>query len=150
MQITARASGAGDAACLEVLGAKAREELSASRGAPLYLSLEGVASKTEGPESLRAVVEIDETVVGFLEARLVRLDKGGTICRIEGLYVEPAAREVGAGEALLDEAVAWARRNGARGLDAYALPGARQTKNFYEAAGFVARLLVMHRPLDEA
>jgi hypothetical protein len=31
------------------------------------------------------------------------------------------------------------------GIDAFALPGMRETKNFFEGSGFTARLLVMHR-----
>ena len=34
------------------------------------------------------------------------------------------------------------------GADALALPGNRATKNFFEQNGFVARSIVMHRPLD--
>ena len=35
------------------------------------------------------------------------------------------------------------------GVDATALPGHRQAKNFFERAGFTARLLVMHHAVDQ-
>jgi hypothetical protein len=33
------------------------------------------------------------------------------------------------------------------GIDAVALPGMRETKNFFEAAGLVARAIVVHKAL---
>jgi hypothetical protein len=33
-------------------------------------------------------------------------------------------------------------------VDGIALPGDRQAKNFYESAGFKARMLTMHRRID--
>jgi hypothetical protein len=51
------------------------------------------------------------------------------------------------GEALLDAAMAFGREHACRGIDSYALPGARETKNFFETAGMKARLLVVHAPL---
>jgi hypothetical protein len=41
----------------------------------------------------------------------------------------------------------WARTLGCAGIDAPALPGNRAAKAFFEGQGFLARLLVMHRPL---
>ncbi len=61
--------------------------------------------------------------------------------------MEPDAREVGVGEAVLARALEWATARGCIGVDAWALPGERATKNFFEAAGFTARLLVVHRSL---
>ncbi len=61
--------------------------------------------------------------------------------------MEPGARGVGVGRALLDDLVAWFSASGCRGADASALPGDRATKNFYEAAGFKARLITVHRAL---
>ena len=50
------------------------------------------------------------------------------------------------GEELLAALVEWCTQQGATVVDSLALPGKRATKNFYEAAGFKARLLtVSHR-----
>jgi GNAT superfamily N-acetyltransferase len=75
--------------------------------------------------------------------------------RVRELFVDPDARAVGLGEAILGELLAWFREQGCGGVDAMALPGHRQAKNFFEEQGFVARLLVMHHvpdpdPGDEA
>ena len=66
---------------------------------------------------------------------------------VDACYVEPEARGVGVGRALLDDLVAWFASSGCRGVDVTALPGDRATKNFLEGAGFKARLLTMHRTL---
>lgn len=36
---------------------------------------------------------------------------------------------------------------GCLGIDALALPGNRETKNFFEASGLTARAIVVHRSL---
>jgi GNAT superfamily N-acetyltransferase len=64
---------------------------------------------------------------------------------IEEIYVQPEARAVGVGELLVERLVAFCVEAGCSGVDAAALPGHRQAKNFFERAGFTARLLVMHR-----
>jgi hypothetical protein len=47
----------------------------------------------------------------------------------------------------MGELLAWFSARGCLGVDSTALPGARETKNFFEESGFTARLLVMHRRL---
>ncbi len=63
-------------------------------------------------------------------------------------FVEPGAREVGLGHLLVEQALGWFGSQGCTGVDGTAFPGDREAKNFFESAGFKARLLVMHRPLD--
>ena len=63
------------------------------------------------------------------------------------LYVSPEARRAGVGRAMAASLSAWCRSMGCNGVDANALPGSRAVKSFFEADGFTARLLVMHRPL---
>jgi len=64
---------------------------------------------------------------------------------IECCYVEPQARGVGVGTALMEAAVAWCVDRGCTEIDAMALPGDRATKQRLEAAGFTARLLTLSR-----
>jgi len=85
---------------------------------------------------------IDGVPVGYA---LVSADDD--IAVIEELHVDPQARAVGVGEAMLDSIVDWATAQACRGIDAFALPGARETKNFFETFGMTARLLVLHRDL---
>lgn len=75
-------------------------------------------------------------------------DRGGPAV-LELCYVEPGAREVGVGGALLRAVVEWADEQGADGVQAVAGPGDRSTKRLLEAAGFKTRLLVLHRRGDE-
>ena len=51
------------------------------------------------------------------------------------------------GRAMAESLMSWCRSQGCSGVDASALPGSRAVKSFFEANGFTARLLVMHRPL---
>lgn len=90
---------------------------------------------------------IDGAVVGYAMAHEEPLEDGGRVAVLTDVYVEPDARGVGVGAALLDAAVAWATERGCRGIDSAVLPGMRASKNFFEAAGMVARLIVVHRPL---
>ncbi len=88
---------------------------------------------------------LDSVVVAYA---LVQRSEVAGLARIAELFVEHAARSVGIGELLRGACVTTARDWGCSGLDAFALPGARETKNFFEAGGFKARLLVVHRSLD--
>ena len=67
--------------------------------------------------------------------------------RIECCYVDPDARGVGVGTALMGAAVEWCEASGCVEVDALALPGDRTTKQRLEAAGFTARLLTLSRRL---
>ena len=64
------------------------------------------------------------------------------------IYVDPDAREVGVGEAMMDRGAGVVRGPGlSSGVDAVALPGDRATKNFFERFGLTARAIVVHRAL---
>ena len=91
---------------------------------------------------------IDDVVVGYGVGRTEKLRDGRTLGRVEDLYVEPEARAIGVGETVMDALLNWFRQRGAFSVDAYALPGDRGTKNFFEESGFTARLLVMHHRLE--
>ncbi|MCL2394974.1 MAG: GNAT family N-acetyltransferase [Acidimicrobiaceae bacterium] len=109
-------------------------------GSPLA-HLRAAASR---PDDVVAVGLIDEVVVGFGYGRL-REAPGERIGVIEALYVEPDAREVGVGDAVAGVLVDHFDGLGCDGIDAFALPGNRKAKAFFEGHGFTARLLVMHR-----
>jgi len=86
---------------------------------------------------------IDDVVIGYLIAEFGQ----DRIIRIEQVWVTPEARELGFGDELLATAIASASGRGAVGVEGQALPGDRQTKNLYERAGIVARLITTFRRL---
>jgi ribosomal protein S18 acetylase RimI-like enzyme len=90
---------------------------------------------------------IDGTIVGFGTVEIETLRDGTRLGVIGDLFVEREARAVGVGESIADLIVAYCAAAGCVGIDAYALPGARDAKNFFERSGFTARALVMHHQL---
>lgn len=101
----------------------------------------------DAEDVLVLVGTIDDVVVGYAvceaSAALPQADEP-LIGRIRDLFVDVEAREVGVGEAMLSECIAWLRGRGVRAADMRVLPGHRAAKNFCEDNGFVARSLVMH------
>ena len=127
------------------------------RGGPVFVAREGRAEPVE--ESLRQAVldpqcsvvvgTVDDVVVGYATGRVESLRDGTALGVIDDLYVEPEARAVGVGEAMMGHLLAWFRARGCQGLDSTALPGLRATKNFFEESGFSARLIVMHHRMAD-
>ena len=89
------------------------------------------------------VAVIDDVLVGYLVADL----GDDLIVRIDQVWVTPEARELGFGDELLASAIESARSRGAEAVEGQALPGDRHTKNLYERAGIVARLITTFRRL---
>ena len=92
---------------------------------------------------------IDEVVVGYAAVRIEDLRDGSRLGVVDDIFVEEEARGIGLGEAMMADLVAWCVSQGCFGMDAMALPGHRQTKNFFEESGFTARKLVMYHSLLE-
>lgn len=99
--------------------------------------------------SIVLVGTIDDVLLGYAAGRTEELRDGRCLGLIDDLFVEEEARAVGVGEAMMDQLLDWFRRQGCAGVDSTALPGARETKNFFEESGFSARLLVMHHRMEE-
>jgi GNAT superfamily N-acetyltransferase len=99
------------------------------------------------PERCRSadvyVGTIDDVVIAYLVAELGE----DAIVRIDQVWVTPEARELGFGDELLATAIEAARARGAVAVEGQALPGDRHTKNLYERAGIVARLITTYRNL---
>jgi GNAT superfamily N-acetyltransferase len=121
---------------------KARE----ARQEPIQEALEELL---EDPEHRVLVATIDATVVGYAVARLERLADGTVLGVIDDIFVEEGARQVGLGELMINDLMAWCEEQKCIGMDAMALPGHRATKNFFEESGFTARQLVMHHRFAE-
>lgn len=134
-----------------------RAELAAIRGGTRWLRREARAEPLE--DAYRSLLERDDaavvvgtihgSLVGFGTAEIETLADGTRLGHLDDLYVEPDARSVGVGEAVLAALVEFCRGSGCDAIDATALPGHRSAKNFFEGAGFTARALTMHREFDD-
>jgi len=129
---------------LRVLRGGALWELRESRVQPIVEMFEGLLSRAD---AMVVVGTIDDVVVGYGTLEIEDLPDGTRLAVIGDLYTEPEARAVGVAEAVAGELVAHAIAAGCIGVDAFALPGQRQAKNFFERSGFTARALLMHKPL---
>lgn len=138
----ARAAEAGDEARLDELRAGALADLLPARGGAVLAALN---SRLPAPPVV--VGTLDGQVVGYVAARVEELLGGERLGVIQEVYVEPDARGVGVGEAMMEAVTAWCRGVGCTALDGSALPGDRTAKAFFESHGFTARLVVMHRRL---
>jgi len=155
---SARPAQREDAERCAALCRAALAELEGQRGGALFARREtglvakallrpGGLDRLLGDERRQVVVGVlDGVVVGLIVARVDMVGEA-PVGVVDACYVEPEARGVGVGRAMLDAAVAWLTASGCRGVDASALPGDRATKRFFEGAGFKARLVVMHRPV---
>ncbi|MGB0111691.1 MAG: GNAT family N-acetyltransferase [Ilumatobacteraceae bacterium] len=139
-----RPATASDAGQLQFLEAEARLALDGQRGAERWLVEHPAIGTgwTRLPDGVEVIVgHIDEVVIGYLVAALGE----DRIVRVDQVWVTPEARELGFGDALLATAIERARASGAVAVEGQALPGDRHTKNLYERAGIVARLITTFR-----
>jgi ribosomal protein S18 acetylase RimI-like enzyme len=153
----ARAARASDVSAITDLARTAVGELGLLRGGPVWQLQDarvepigdGIVADVARPltEGLTVVGTIDDTIVGYGVSRLATLTDGSLLSEVSDLYVDPEARGIGLGEAMMDLLVAHATDAGAIGIDALALPGDRATKNFFETFGLKARAIVVHRSL---
>ena len=77
-------------------------------------------------------------MIGFMEPLLEHV--GEVIGAIRYVFTHLEAREVGVGEAMLDQMLDELRTRGIVRFDAHVLPGHRLVKNFFESGGFSAQL----------
>lgn len=144
-----RRATAGDAEAIRSLDREARDGLLSARGGPQWLEEHPL-----GPDGVTVahsdacvlVAEIDGVVVGGLAMNPP--DARG-VAAVVGVYVVADARELGFGDILLADAIAWARSVGAIAVEGEALPGDRDTKNLYERAGITARSITVYRRIDD-
>jgi ribosomal protein S18 acetylase RimI-like enzyme len=151
----ARPATSADLGVLIELADAAADELAPTRGGAVFLARE---APEPGPErfvaamaddtQLVVVGTVDDQVVGYGVVRLEPLRDGGRLGVIDDLFVLPDARGIGVGEAMATSLIGYCEDHGCTGVDAVALPGNRQTKNFFETFGLVARAIVVHRRLQ--
>lgn len=152
-----RPAGADDVGPITEMARALRDEITDVRGGILWAQREGLAEPLDrayeellSRDDARVVVgTIDDVVIGFGVGVLDRLHSGERLGVVTDLYVDPEARGIGVGESIANTLLAWFEEQGCTGADAWALPGHRMTKNFFEDQGFVSRGIVVHRDLRE-
>jgi GNAT superfamily N-acetyltransferase len=129
----------GDVDDLGSLETAARGSLVDQRGGPRWLEEHPPHHPAWAATASRRVLvaDLDGCPVGYLVLDL------GRVAVVESVFVDPGAREVGFGDALLAEAREIAMAAGAEILEGTALPGDRETKNLYERAGITARSITV-------
>jgi GNAT superfamily N-acetyltransferase len=148
----------GDAHDLVSLSSECVLGLADQRGGPLLVAhrpelagafeTDAFAARLADPTRLTLVGTIDQVVMGMALGRIETLRDGDRLGRLDGCYVDPGARSVGLGHLLVDSMMSWFEAERCIGADGIVLPGDRDGKNFFESAGFKARLLVMHRAIE--
>lgn len=154
-EAAARAATHHDLSVVTSLAERAESEKVEQKGGAVWSRRERLAhtdaavlaETLEATEGRVAVGMLDQSVVGYGVVRAERLADGGLLGVVHDLYVEPAARGLGVGEALMNHLMDWCRSAGCFGVDSVALPGDRETKNFFESFGLVARAIIVHRSL---
>lgn len=159
MEVTARPAEPTDVAAVASLVREGREGLGQQRGGALWLARQAIGEPLD--DALTAMIAADTAcvMIGCIDAAplgvlLADIDldwatSAAVLATVRELFVVADARGVGLGEAMMDATIAWATERGCVGIDGYALPGDRATKNFFETFGLVARGIVVHKPLGD-
>jgi ribosomal protein S18 acetylase RimI-like enzyme len=151
-----RAATPQDLPAIVALVGALRAELGPMRGGRIWVVREARPGDPEhvyggllgDPATCVVVGTIDDIVVGFGVVTVEALSDGRRLGVVSELFVDAEARAVGVGEAMLEVLVTFCRNEGCVGIDAFALPGHRAAKNFFEESGFTARAIVMHHSLE--
>lgn len=158
MEVTARLATPDDLPALGQLATEAIEELTPHRGGELWrrqsarpVPPDASLSADLDDDTVDVVVGcIDDVPVGYGVMRAEPLQDDSLLGVITDLYTLPGAREVSVGETVMNLLIDHATARGCIGVDSVALPGDRETKNFFESFGLKARQLVVHRSLTES
>jgi ribosomal protein S18 acetylase RimI-like enzyme len=153
---SARRATVDDLAAIIDLAHELRAELAPMRGGPVWSVTAAYpeplhatfGALLERDDACVVVGTLDDVIVGFGACSIAVLRDGTRLGQIGELFVTEEARSVSVGEGILAELVAFCRASECAGVDAFALPGHRAAKNFFETAGFTARALVMHHQFE--
>lgn len=102
-----------------------------------------VVAQTPQGDDLRIVAGVGNTVFGTLTATPITNSRWF----VTHVYVDPQAREIGLGDALLDFAMTEVAQRGGTWLGGQALPGDRAMKNLFERHGLVAQTIWVGKDL---
>jgi len=154
VRVSARRASEGDLATLVSLYRRLEEEMEALHVMwPVADGLDEPVADSfrdalEDADTILVIGEIEGYPFGFLLATVERLlvqADGELVGAIRLIYVDQEAREVAVAEEMRDLALDLLRERGITKFDAHVLPGHRLAKNFFEAGGFSARSIIMHR-----
>jgi len=109
-------------------------------------SLHTLTSALNSPDTMLWCGLWENVLAGYAIASIVT-EGDEKVVVITDVYTTPEVRDVGVGELLLESAIAWATVLDAVAIDAYALPGARESKNLFERFGLTARLITVRHQL---
>ena len=157
MEEAVRAATPEDLPAITGLVEALRAELTPMRGGRIWSVREARPGRPEDvygglltdPQACVVVGTIDDVVIAFGVATVETLADGGRLGVVSEMFVDAEARAVGVGEAMLEAMVAFCTEAGCVGVDAFAQPGHRAAKNFFEESGFTARAIVMHHSLED-
>lgn len=101
------------------------------------------------PEQRLVVGTYDDVVLGFGLYTIEELADGRRLGQILALATLAEARGSGIGESMMNLLLDRLTAAGCFGVDSTALPGDRNTKNFFESFGLKARMLRVHKSLGD-
>ena len=128
---------------------RGRSKLVGARGGDAWIAEHPPIEVLMEESTIRVLVaELSGVVVGFSSSFDEDVQDRGRVCRIERIYVDDEAREIGCGDALLAAEISRALERGCGVIEAQALPGDRDTKNLYERGGITARLITVSKRLS--
>ncbi len=90
----------------------------------------------------------EDVIVGYGHLEFSMTNSNKKMASLKEIFVLKDARSVGVGECMMNLITDTAVKNTSCGIDSFALPGDRETKNFFESQGMVARLINVYRSLD--
>ena len=148
-------ASAEDLETLTFLREEAISEAKNKRGGEVLLNLETFSddSLTElsnwltSPDHRVVAGLFGEAVVAYGILEFSNTNDKQRIASIKEIFVLKEARSVGVGESVINFLIDEAIQHKVVGIDSFALPGDRETKNFFETQGMVARLIHVYRPL---
>lgn len=153
MQISVRPLQLADDAEISDLASAAVLSVEGRRGGGEYLELFHHLEGLHGQELTELLATSQrEVLVGLLDGHLFAacvLRHDAAVLTVEALYVDPEAREVGLGAALMKAAQQRAEDLQCERFEALALPGDRHMKQRAESEAMKARLLVLSKALRE-
>ena len=135
-EVFVRESAPADSSTIDSHLAASRSESSRYRGSTVDVGPFGTL--------ITFVAGVGDTVFGSLRAGT----NDGATWTIVHAYVEPDAREIGLGDAMVLRLLSELSARGAQWVSAQAQPGDRAMKNLFERHGLVARTILVGKSLS--